>query len=211
MNIEKITAYHCTNKESAQSIIDTQKFFPSTKEKGHWLGGGVYFYIDIYFAIQWAIIGVLKKTTVDTFEEIKNKSDILSADINFSNYNVLDLTVPEGYEIFLSFLEYIKETKGNEEYEKAKNKGDIYIIKMLEIMEREENIETFSSFDIVYAEYNDTNVYKKVSEKKSDFLVCIEKQICVKNINAITNINKIEFSDNEKISFDIIKKNRRCL
>lgn len=211
MNIEKITAYHCTNKDSAQNIIDVQTFIPSPKEKGHWLGGGVYFYTDIYFAIQWGIIGVLKVGNVERFDEIKNGCDILSADIDFLNYNVLDLTVPEGYELFLGLLESIKALKGEDEYQKIKNRGDRYILKMLEVMERKYGMETLSSFDIVYAEYNDTNVYKKEINDKSDFLVCIEKQICVKNIGAIKNINKLELSDDEENVFNIVKKNRRNL
>lgn len=205
MNIEKMTAYHTTNKEAASQIIIDKKFNPSPKEKGHWLGGGVYFYADIYFAMQWGIIGVVKTKKLDDYDIFKEKCDILSADINFKDYEVLDLSVPEGYELFNKILEIVKEKDINE-YNRIKKKDDAYKIKTIERLEREYNKKIFSIFDIVYAEY-ENNIYNKKRKNKSDFLGCTEKQICVKNNDAITNINKIDIKNKNDI-FDMIKKNR---
>lgn len=205
MNIEKMTAYHTTNKESANRIINAQCFKPSPKEKGHWLGSGVYFYVDIYFAIQWGIIGVIKTKKIEDYNIYKEKCDIISADINFKDYEVLDLSVPEGYELFNEILKIVKK-KDIEEYNRIKEKDDAYKIKVLERLEREYNKKIFSIFDIVYAEY-ENNIYKKRRKEKSDFLGCTEKQICVKNKNAISNINKIDLEE-EKDIFKIVKKNR---
>lgn len=201
-----IEAFHTTNKQSSKLILNTN-FIPSKKDANHWLGGGVYFYTDLYFAIQWGFIGV-KKADIEDFQEFKKICDILTAKIDFNNYKVLDITVPDGYEIFLSFLEIIKKFYNNTEYEIIKNRGDAYIIKVLEKIEEKYNILTISEYDILFAEYQN-NIYKRTRRNKSDFYVGAEKQICVKNLNAISDINILNIdSMNANRIFDIVKKNR---
>lgn len=205
MDIEKITAYHTTNKEAGKEIVSTKVFKPSQREKSHWLGGGVYFYTDMYFAMQWGIVGVLKLNNISDFNVFKESCDIVSASINFKDYEVLDLTVPEGYEIFSSMLEIVKKND-IVEYNRIKDKCDAYKIKIIEKLERKYDKKIFSAFDIVYAEYSN-NIYKKKRSAKSDFLGCVEKQLCVKNLDAITNIEIVNI-ENQIDIFEMIKKNR---
>lgn len=90
-------------------------------------------------------------------------------------------------------------------------KGDAYIIHILEKLEVTKHQKFLSNYDIICAEY-DNNIYNKNRCRRSDFNGCKERQICVKNLSAITNISIMDLNTmNLQNIFDIVKENRSDL
>lgn len=204
MESNTLTGYHATARKHVKSIL-YNGFYMSKPNKGHWLGKGVYFFENIYFAVEWGIIGVIKKETND-YSILSEKCAILSVKINTEKYEVIDLSEPQGYEIFKMLLEIIKERYGEERYNDIIKKGDAYIIKVLEELERIQNEKYISKFDIVCADYP-KNIIKK-ENIKGNFTVCTQKQICVKNTKAIEKIKEHNDSEEIKKLFMLNIKNR---
>lgn len=204
MEEEKVIGYHTTAIENVEDILK-KGFHMSPSDRGHWLGRGIYFFSDLYFATEWGIIGVIKKETND-FEEWQDKCEVLGAIIDDEKYESIDLSSPTGYYIFIEFMQLLKNTVSEEEYEEIINKGYAYIIKVLENLEKVTHKKLLSKFDIVYATYP-KKIYEKVkSNKPGDFIICAEKQICVKNRNAIQKIYVIK--NNLEEIFNLVKRNR---
>lgn len=206
---ELITGYHTTKRENIKSILNNG-FYMSPPNKGHWLGKGVYFFEDIYYAIEWKIIGVLKKQYIENEDELK-KASILATKIDVKDYEMIDLSTPYGCDIFITFLEVIKENFSEEEYRDILEKGDKYIINALEKLENIKKEKYLSEFDIVCADY-DKRIIKKNKIKEENFISGTQKQICVKNLNAIIRNKQLneDMEDNEyKRNYDLVIKNRR--
>ena len=207
MNEEILTGYHATHKKNIKSILDNG-FYMSPPKKGHWLGKGVYFFKDLYYAIEWKIIGVLKKQYIEDEKEL-NDTAIILAHINFQDYETIDLSTPEGCDIFNTFLDVIKENYSEEEYNKIIRKGDKYIIKSLEKLENIKKEKYLSEFDIVCADY-DRKILKKDRNIEGNFVSGTEKQICVKNLKAIIELKKLQEDKEEyKKEYNLVMKNRR--
>ncbi len=203
-----LIGYHTTHIDNLESILNNGFYF-SKPNVGHWLGKGVYFFDDIYYAQEWKIIGVAKKYNLD--EEIGiQKSCILVATINCEEFEKVDFSTPEGYEIFKTLLELVKENYSKKEYEEILNKGTCYIIKILENLEIVKKEKSLSLFDIVCADfYSNLNGKKKLASNESDFLTVTQKQICVKNINAIQDVYKLKETSEHKEKLEMVKINRR--
>ena len=52
--------YHGTTKACAYSILNSKKMNPSTGDR-HWLGDGIYFYEEEFYAYNWLIYYYKKK------------------------------------------------------------------------------------------------------------------------------------------------------
>lgn len=197
--------YHATARKNISSILNN-KFRISKPGKHHWLGKGVYFFNDLYYAVEWQLLGVLKRENVE-YDELMEESGIIVSKIDTTNYNMLDLSKPYGLSIFEELLNKIKEYYGNSKYEECKQKGDKFLIDLLEEIEKEKDIKILSIFDVISAEYPKLIVKEK--NISGNFIKCIQKQICVKNINAI--IKSEEYTDDEttKGNYELILRNRR--
>lgn len=201
----KIKCYHGTSKENQESIF-IEGFRESKPKKGHWLGRGIYFYKNIYYAIEWNIINYIKKG--DSYKDFTIKSAIIKATLNFEKFQVLDLNDPIGYNHYLEIIKIIKE-KFPEKIKKIEKNGDIEIIRLLEELEEKTGKKYISMFDVLIADYP-KDIYNKGNKNiKGNFLPCIQKQICVKNNNVIEKIEAVNLKNKEiKDYFDIIKMNR---
>lgn len=204
--ITKMIGYHGTDKSNEDSILKNG-FEESKPQKGHWLGRGVYFYENIYYAIEWGI--VCFNIAKDKFKDYIKKSSVIKAVIDYDKLEVLDLNDPIGYIYYNEIMQYIKENFPKRIAE-IEQDGDIQIIRLLEEIEEETGELYISMFDVVVANYL-KDIYKKGTEKiKGNFLPCIQKQICVKNNKAIKQIEKVDLTDScIEEYYNIIKTNRR--
>lgn len=96
-----LTLYHGTDKTSGTKIISSKSFKRSLGEE-HWLGDGVYFYEEKYYAFRWIYIAYIKKYPqhVPEMENITTKYTILSADIKTVPERIFDLAKIEHKLIF---------------------------------------------------------------------------------------------------------------
>ena len=206
---EKVKAYHTTNKNYTKSI-QQNGFEMSKPNKGHWLGTGVYFYEDIYFAVEWCIIGVNKN--IKNYVELCSNCDIIYAIINCEDFETLDISSPRGYSIFQKMYRIIENNYTEEEYKEIIQKGDAYIVNILEELELKIGIQILSNYDIIVANYP-KSIYSRPNNEKSkpgNFTLCSQKQICVKTLEAISEFDKIKIDNNKEIEniYDLVVKNR---
>lgn len=205
MNEQTIVGYHATSKENIELILKNG-FIESKANKGHWLGKGIYLFENLYYAIEWEIIGVIKHE-IDSYDEIEQKCGILIVDLDATNYNIIDFSEPQGYSIFEHLLNIIKNNYSKDKYEEILNKGYAYIIKILEQLEQQNNQKYISRFDVICAVYP-KGIAKQKTTLKSNFIFCVQKQICIKNKDAIKNISELEHNEITKGVFNLVKNNR---
>lgn len=201
--------YHATAKENIKSIL-TNGFYMSKPKSSHWLGKGIYFFEDLYYAVEWQIIGVLKRE-VEEFDELNRKSGIIVSEIDMENYETLNISEPYGYSIFKELLDLIKKYYSNSEYEENLKKGDIHLIKVLEQIEIETGQKNLSNFDVLCSIYPKPIELEEAKSKTGDFMKCAQKQICVKNKKAIIKSKEYDNNKLKKENFELLIKNRRNL
>ena len=207
MSDKILTVFHTTSQKDAKKILN--EGFELSKGDNQWLGKGVYFYRDLYFAVQWGLLGVIKNDIQNVdIKQFNEKCNILKADLDCEKYNVLDVNTPDGYQIILKLKSKILDICSSKQISRIEQYGDKYFFNLLEFLENKKNVRLLSRFDIIFAEYGN-NIYSKQRKNKSDFAGCQERQICVKNLEAITNLTNVEMNTtNISELFNLIKKNR---
>lgn len=205
MNDNILVGYHATTTDNADLIL-TNGFIESQATEGHWLGRGVYFFDDLYYAIEWGIIGVIKQN-IKRYKQLRDKCSILISDINIREYRVIDFSTPQGFAIFQHLLEEIKKNYPNEKYKAIEEKGYAYIIRVLEELEKAKGEEYISGFDVVCAVYP-KKIDKKQKNLPGNFISCVQKQICVKNVKTIENLRKMPYSEITEGIFGLVIQNR---
>lgn len=205
MNKEILVGYHGTSRRNCKDIIKNGFEASKTKE-GHWLGKGIYFYENIYYAIEWGIIRFLLGN--NSYDNYKKQCSVIKGMLNCGEYEILDLNDPLGYSIYQEILKNIKKRFPNE-VEKISKGKDIEIIRLLEELESKTGEDYISIFDIITADYPKDIYDKKTENIWGNFLPCIQKQICVKNSSAIEKYEEINIDDeNGETYFQLITKNR---
>ena len=205
MNKEILVGYHGTSRKNCKDIIKNGFKASKTKE-GHWLGKGIYFYENIYYAIEWGIIRFLLGN--NSYDNYKKQCSVIKGMLNCGEYEILDLNDPLGYSIYQEILKNIKKRFPNE-VEKISKGKDIEIIRLLEELESKTGEDYISVFDIITADYPKDIYDKKTENIWGNFLPCIQKQICVKNSSAIEKYEEINIDDeNGETYFQLITKNR---
>lgn len=205
MNDNILVGYHATTTDNADLIL-MNGFIESQATKGHWLGKGVYFFDDLYYAIEWGIIGVIKQN-IKKYKQLTDKCSILISDINTKEYRVIDFSTPQGFAIFQYLLDIIKKNYSDKKYQDIEEKGYAYIIRVLEELEKVKGEEYISGFDVVCAVYP-KKIDKKQKNLRGNFISCVQKQICVKNVKTIKNVIKMQYSEITKGIFGLVVQNR---
>lgn len=208
MNVETIKAYHGTKKSNIPKILENG-FKPSvsTSKKEHWLGKGIYFYEDLYYAVEWNYCNFQGINI--TYDKLCSNTGIIIVKIDMGNFQILDLNSGLGYTAYKTILNKINTLYSKYIDKKVDEDGDIKAIRIIEKIEEKMGIKLISDFDIVCALYY-KDIFKKSRRNKGDFLVGAQKQICVKNQDVI--IEKEEYNckgqDVEQI-YKLILTNRR--
>ncbi len=208
MNVETIKGYHGTKKDNIANILENG-FIPSvsTSKKEHWLGKGIYFYEDLYYAVEWNYCNI--KDIDITYDKLCSNSGIIMVKIDVENFKVLDLNSGLGYMAFKNILKRVKKLYPEYKQKDIEENGDIKLIRVIEKIEDMIGIKLISDFDVVYALYP-KNIFNKHIKNKGDFFVGVQKQICVKNQDAI--IQKVEYdckNPEVKKIYKLIIANRR--
>ncbi|MCF8009599.1 MAG: hypothetical protein K9K32_07505 [Halanaerobiales bacterium] len=132
---EEITGYHGTNSNNVESI--KQNNFTYEHDTSHWLGDGIYFFIDgigeepINLAAKWAIAAAWND---DNQEYNYERCSVLKSDINLEGITILNLTEDKGLDLFNKYRRRLLDTLSyydlKEEY--SGNHGFEYDFKLLE-------------------------------------------------------------------------------
>ncbi len=192
MNEKTLIGYHGTLKKKVKDILQNG-FEPSISKENEleWLGDGIYFWEDDYYAVQWNIIDIERKHLTKNIENFNNY-DIIESKLVVSKSKLFELSSPEGSIIYNTFKKKMtdKFLKAGlkEEMEELKLKSDKFWINLLE------DNGFFDEFDIITAIYKNS---KSIEEFKDDIVLNAQKQICVKNKKCI--VKSESYGDTERI------------
>lgn len=205
--MQELVAYHGTKNSNINNILENG-FNPSisTIQKNQWLGRGVYFFEDLYYAVEWNFCCIKNKVT---YEELCNEYGIIEVRIDIENYNILDLNSGLGYDTYKTIIRKIKSFCNKKEIIELEKDGDTKVIRIIEKIEEKVGINLISQFDVVSALYP-KNIYKKQIKHLGDFFAGVQRQICVKNQEAIIKKEKYQYKQGKiKRLYCLIIENRR--
>ncbi|MDO8182068.1 hypothetical protein [Lactiplantibacillus plantarum] len=101
--------YHGTTNVSASSILKDKKF-KFTHRDDHWLGNGVYFFINDYSTAQWWANNAVKKASRNSSSIQQSISPtVLKGMIAVETEQLLDLDSLDDMEKFIDFVKLISE------------------------------------------------------------------------------------------------------
>ena len=192
--------YHATKKKNKESILNKGYFISKSNSYHHWLGDGIYFWEDSYYAVEWNIID-LEKIKPVTLKNMLANYIIFEANIKDVRNKTIDLSSPKGTIIFNNFKADIIECANNKQKEELKKiKDDVFWVNYMKEKGK------FDKYDIVIATYDKT--IKKSEKDKKGFIKYKQTQICVKNNDLI--IKNIVYDDKEEIKllYNAVKSNR---
>lgn len=179
--------YHGTPKDKAEKII-CEKCFNESKGDRHWLGDGVYFYRDLFYAVRW-IRCLDKNRTSNLFENYS----ILAVELNVDKERIFSFFNPEHKLLFYSVLEAC-----NEKMKSLNLKNEIVDGVILNIMFKK--MKYGNDYDMIEAAF--VHEDKKMGNFNSRLCYFPEIQFCVKNDEIIEKIHRLEI-DLEDISEQI--------
>lgn len=198
-----LVGYHATTLEKSKQILkEGFQISKTTKDNLEWLGNGVYFWEDDYYAVQWNVIDIEKHNKNKNEQNLKYYS-ILKSIIKVNEIKIFEISSPEGSIVFNELKNKLVDKfiqEGYEEWVKELLKrSSKFWINLLE-----EN-GFFDDFDVITAVYKNEKNFEKY---KDDIVFNTQKQICVKNKACI--IDTTVYDDQERILnlFAIIKKKR---
>lgn len=176
MQKDRYTCYHGTIQKFADNIKDTKEF-KIEKRNNHWLGNGVYFFVDNFFEAEWWSEQAKKKFIRENkLDNQKVKQQVIQLQVNIDPERLLDLDVVSEFE---DLNDFICELGKENFYIVGSNKS-----------QHDKEIERCSIIDL-YAEYKK---YKaacytfeskaKLSKKSNNLMISIglekhAKQLCV--------------------------------
>lgn len=206
MNEKTLIGYHGTLKERTREIL--KNGFELSKSKGkelEWLGDGVYFWEDDYYAVQWNIIKMEKEGLTEDKRNFE-KYDIIKSKLVVGKSKLFELSSPEGSIIYNEFkkrlVDKFVETGHEKQTEELKSKSDKFWINLLE------DNGFFEEFDIITAIYKNSKSFEKY---KDDIVLNTQKQICVKNKKCIIKSEIYEDIERIKNLFEMIIERRRLV
>ncbi len=179
-----MVAYHGSGRIRGERFISKGEMTIS-KGDDHWLGNGVYFFVDFKHAYKWICYMYRSRNGKLPINNHVTKSYlVLQANINVDEQRILDL---DDEDIILE-LQYIKENVINILVKNKKfRKKDIKNIKdgvILNVMFNEmDYLELYDMVSYTFPTDMNSGRCSKISVK--------EKQLCVKNPSIISNIEEV--------------------
>lgn len=196
-----MTGYHATKKMNEKNILKDGFKISNSNNFHHWLGNGIYFWEDSYYAVEWNIID-LEKNGVLTQKNILEQYTILEATIKAEKNKVINLSSPKGTIIFEKFKENVINSSNAEQKERLKKiDDDIFWVNFMS------KKGLFDKYNIIIANYNKT--IKRENNNKADFIKYEQTQICVKSNDLIENVSVYRNTREIKELYKIIKNNRK--
>lgn len=177
-----LEVYHGTDAKNAESILSGN--FIYKRNKTHWLGNGIYFYLDLSLAHWWT------KNPTKKFGIKIEKGVIIKAEISIDRPSLIDLRTISDYNFFLHtyYKEYLPILNtgafniSSQEYKQLRCSYCDFLRKRYLYKAIIGNF-SFATHSYLPRQYKDFS--KKMR------LPYIETQLCLFDIDCITNKSKI--------------------
>lgn len=201
MNGEILTGYHATKKKNEKGILRDGFKISNSDNFHHWLGSGIYFWEDSYYAVEWNMID-LEKNGILTQKNMLEKYIIFKATIKTEKNKIINLSSPRGTIMFEKFKKDVMNSANTEQRERLRKiNDDIFWVNFMS------KKGLFDKYNIIIANYN--KIINKGNNNKADFIKYEQTQICVKSNNFIENVSIFKNTKEIKDLYKIIKENRK--
>jgi len=180
----EIDGFHATTNKSCDNIFKIKHFNYSQGDR-HWLGDGIYFYIDDFFAYRWCVLECKKiiKTKLNA-KCITDNYSIIKIGISVDSDRIFDL---DNIQIKFFFLEAYKLIRDSKDYIPRLKSVEMAEGVVLNYLFNEMNYG--KDYDIIHASFGGS---KQVQLRHGT----IEKQICIRNDSVIKNMRKFNYTIN---------------
>jgi len=188
--INTYTAYHATDKKKVQSILDNN--FIYNYHDDHWLGNGVYFFLDAGLAEQWA-----NKTPTNRYGAIENPV-IIQAVIKVDSDHVADLRNLSDHNYVKRLFDSYYETllKSGKKLAGDNSKEKLRCAFFDWFMKKTDTHSVISYFD----ERKNLSEYTEHGNIYNTFHIpYVEVQMCVSRIDCIVAREVVDFSPEKEI------------
>lgn len=177
--------FHGTYRDRGNKIIENKRM-ELTLGDSHWLGNGSYFFVEEFYAYKWITDMYLKRFSGNfTNESLLNQYMILLAKLKI-NCRILDLTKAQHK---ILYDEVFRELNSKKEYSSRFQNKEIAEGVVINYMF---NILSFiNDFDIVRAIFVLNK--KKYENVPSRIGFMPQEQICIKNLEIVSEINEYSF------------------
>lgn len=192
--------YHGTRKKSANSILISNCFYPTTGDR-HWLGDGIYFYEEDFYAYNWLVYDFKRNFDKEVLDEDKiiHNYSILSVNLDIKPERIFNFEKAEHKILFdITMEEVIKKSEYSKRFKENKFPEGV----ILNIMFKEMGYN--KSYDLIVAIF---------TRRKSNYGNAVlrlnyipEKQLCVINTKIIKNIKNFEFKSKVDYYMTLIKR-----
>lgn len=176
--------YHGTSKACADRIISENRMKVSTGDR-HWLGDGVYFYKDFFYALRW--VRCKEKT-----DKLLDNYSVITAEMNIDEKRIFSFLDIKHKLLFQTILKTCRDRLKSIDAEK-----DIVDGAVINIMFKE--MKYGNDYDMVIAEFIHED--KTMWEYSSRLCYIPEMQICVKNVDVIEQLKKMEINTKQLEEF----------
>lgn len=157
-----ICCYHGTDEASSQSILSSKEFIVKRRQD-HWLGNGVYFFIDDFKKAEWWANQITKKNG--------KLPVVLYLNLDVDDTELLNLNIESDLDTLNNFSkELFKDLKKHNVFIKFKDEHELNCFVLDSFFEK------YPNYKVVRRTFNSTN--KKVGESGFGML---SDQICIMN------------------------------
>lgn len=204
MTEQTYIGYHATRKKNEENILKNGYIISfSENDNIQWLGNGVYFWIDDYYAVEWNII----QEKGNNKSQIINNNTILRSILVCNKDKIFDVSSPEGSIYYNKLKEGLKKILiESGKVEKVKELDGCTEKYYMDILQ---DYGLLDDFDMIIATFRKKYIEK--SRNPDNFIEWEQRQICVRNLKIIKNTEV--YNQHERISqlVDMILKNRKGL
>lgn len=183
--------YHGTNRVRGTRFINSNRMQISPGDK-HWLGDGSYLFEECLYAYKWIVDMFIERhpeTIID--ERLVTEYQILECTVNTARNRVFDLRKAE-YKLI--FDEAHNNLEKNKEYSQRFREAEMAEGVVINYLFNEFDYYR-DNFDVVIAVFTkDRGNYRG---KKLRLAYMPQTQICIKNLNVVTDIEDYDYSSSE--------------
>lgn len=181
--------YHGTNKNNIKSILKSKEMNFSRGDR-HWLGDGIYFYEEEFYAYNWLVYDYKYKCGKESYDKEKINKDygIISVNLDVIEERIFSFEKGEHKILYdIAFEKANNKIKNSLRFKEVKFCEGV----VLNIMFKELGYN--EKYDLITAIFTRRKTNYKGIDMRLDYIP--EKQLCVINKSIIKNIKEFNFKN----------------
>ncbi len=201
MKMINFEAYHGTSYTRARSIIEAGEFAPVKTRDDHWLGHGSYFFREDQ-----------EQASIWAKNRYQEEPAVIGVNVEIPQERYLNLDSRAGVRFLIDHLKELKKQGLQIEGEDIKLKGPAIACLVFSAIDKELKWVIFKTFPVKSRRFDNDQNLKSLSFKHKGVLMSFGlqgPQVCVRNNEAIKNMNMEEGSEKKNVGKVSLGSKRR--